>query len=157
MTTPMIVICLLLLSYLAAWVIGGNKKTRFGGILGISLAFFFFGIGHYTHTDAMVAMLPDFVPFRRPIILGTGLLEFAIAGGFLFPATRVFSGVLAVAVLIAFFPSNIYAAVNHTGMGGHVWGPIYLLIRAPLQALLVWWTWFFAIREFGGRISSGSP
>jgi hypothetical protein len=31
-------------------------------------------------------------------------------------------------------------------MGGHTWGPVYLLIRAPLQALLVAWTWWFAVR-----------
>ena len=95
----------------------------------------------------MTLMLPPFVPFARPLILATGLLEFAIALGVLRPTSRRLVGLTAIAVLIAFFPANIYAAINHTGMGGHVWGPVYLLVRAPLQALLIWWTWHFAVRS----------
>jgi len=147
MTTPIIITCILLLPLVAAWVIGGPEKARFGGVLGIAIAFVFFGIGHYAQTNAMIAMLPEFVPFRRSIILATGLLEFAIAIGFLIPSTRKTAGLAAIAVLVGFFPSNIYAAVNHTGMGGHQWGPVYLLIRAPLQALLVGWTWYFVVRK----------
>lgn len=119
MTIPVIILCLLLLPLLAAWVIGGPEKARFGGVLGIALAFVFFGIGHYAQTDAMVAMLPDFVPLRRPLILATGLLEFAIAAGFLFRPTRRQAGVAAISVLVLFFPANVFAAFNYTGMSGH--------------------------------------
>ena len=49
-------------------------------------------------------------------------------------------------MLIAFLPVNIYAAVNRVGMGGHEWGPIYLLIRVPLQFILIGWIWWFAVR-----------
>jgi uncharacterized membrane protein len=146
MTTPIIVICILVLPLLASWVFGGPEKARFGGVLAIAIAFAFFGVGHYAQTNAMVAMLPDIVPFRRSLILATGVLEFAIAAGFLWPATRKLAGLVAVTVLIGSFPANIYAAVNQTGTAGHVWGPVYLLIRAPLQLLLIGWTWWFTIR-----------
>lgn len=147
MTTPIIILCLLLLPVLASWVIGGAEKVRFGGVLGLALAFAFFGLGHFAQTEAMTLMLPPFVPFARPLILATGLLEFAIALGILHPASRRLAGLTAIAVLIAFFPANVYAAITQTGMGGHVWGPVYLLIRAPLQALLIWWVWYFAVRS----------
>ena len=39
MTTPIIILCLLLLPLLASWVIGGGERVRFGGVLGIALAF----------------------------------------------------------------------------------------------------------------------
>lgn len=146
MTTPMIILCLLLLPVIASWVIGGTRKVRFGGVLGIVFAFAFFGIGHFAQTDAMIEMVPPFVPFARPLVLATGLLEFAIALGILVPASRRLVGLTAIAVLIAIFPANIYAAANQTGMGGHVWGPVYLLVRAPLQALLIWWVWYFTVR-----------
>ena len=147
MTTPIIILCLLLLPLLSAWVIGGADKVKFGGVLGITLAFVFFGIGHYAQTDGMVAMLPDFVPLRRPLILATGMLEFAIAAGFLYNPMRRYAGIAAVSVLVLFFPANIFAAFNHIGKGGHQWGPVYLFIRAPLQAILIGWTWYFVVRR----------
>ena len=81
------------------------------------------------------------------MVLATGVLEFAIAAGMLVPATRRLAGLTAIAIFVGFFPLNIYAALNHTGMGGHVWGPEYLLIRFPLQVLLVIWTWMFVVRS----------
>jgi len=146
MITPLIVVSILLFPLVGAGMVGGPDKARFGGLLGISLAFGFFGIGHFIQTDAMVAMLPEVVPARRPLVLLTGLLEIALAIGFMFPRTRKLTGLAAIAVLIGFFPANVYAAFNHTGMGGHVWGPEYLLIRLPLQVLLVAWTWTFVVR-----------
>ena len=62
------------------------------------------------------------------------------------PATRHLAGFAAIAILVLFFPANVYAAFAQVEMGGHAWGPVYLLIRAPLQALLIAWTWWFAVR-----------
>ena len=147
MITPLIVIFILFAPLIGAWIVGGREKIALGGLFGISIAFIFFGIGHYVQTDSMITMLPDIVPARRQIILATGVLEFAIAIGFLVPATRRPAGLAAIAILIGFFPANIYAALNHTGMGGHAWGPEYLLIRFPLQVLLVICTWTFVVRS----------
>jgi len=37
-------------------------------------------------------------------------------------------------------------------MGGHAWGPAYLLIRAPLQLLILGWVYYFVLRNpFGVR------
>ena len=151
MITPIIVVSILLAPLIGAWCVGGNNKARLGGLVGISLAFTFFGAGHFIQTDAMVAMLLDIVPARRPLVLLTGFLELAIAIGLLVPGTRRFAGLAAIIVLISFFPANVYAAFNHTGMGGHIWGPEYLLNRLPLQAVLVFWTWTFVLREDADR------
>ena len=147
MITPLIVLCILLVPLLGASIAGGRDGAALGGILGISAAFIFFGIGHFVQTDAMVAMLPDILPARREIVLTMGVLEFAIAVGFLVPASRRFAGLAAIAVLVGFFPVNVYAAFAHADMGGHAWGPEYLLIRFPLQVLLVAWTWIFVLRS----------
>ena len=86
MTTPTIILCLLLFPFLVARAIGGAEMARLGGILGIALAFAFFGIGHFIQTDAMTEMLPPFVPFATPLVLATGLLELAIAVALVHPA-----------------------------------------------------------------------
>ncbi len=151
MTTPLIILCLLLAPLFVARARGGTGRTRLGGTMGIALAFGFFGIGHFVETEAMTKMLPPLVPFATLLVFATGLLELAIAVGLAYPASRRTVGLLAIGVLVAFFPVNVYAALNHTGMGGHVLGPVYLLIRAPLQALLIWWTWFFVVRNHGTK------
>lgn len=137
MTTPMIILCLLLLPLSAAWVIGGPGSVRFGGVLGLASAFAFFGIGHFTQTEAMIAMLPEFVPFRRSLVHATGVLEIAIATGFLVPSAHRVAGIAAIGVLIGFFPANIYAAFLHTGMGGHAWGPS--ILRSGRHCKHFWW------------------
>jgi uncharacterized membrane protein len=81
-----------------------------------------------------------------PLVYLTGLLEIALALGLALPATRRLAGLAAIAILVLFFPANVYAAFAQVGMGGHAWGPVYLLIRAPLQATLIAWTWWFAVR-----------
>ena len=85
MPTPTIILCLLMLPLLSMLFIGGAERARLGGILGIALAYAFFGIGHFVQTDAMVEMMPSFVPLKRPLVLATGVLELAVAGALLHP------------------------------------------------------------------------
>jgi uncharacterized membrane protein len=94
----------------------------------------------------MAAMLPGFVPARVALVYLTGALEIALAIGIALPATRHLAGLAAIAALVLFFPANVYAAFAHVEMGGHAWGPAYLLVRAPFQMLLMAWTWWFAVR-----------
>ena len=55
-------------------------------------------------------------------------------------------GLTIIGFLVAVFPSNIYAAIRRTDFGRHAAGPRYLLARAPLQLLLIFWTYWFVLR-----------
>jgi uncharacterized membrane protein len=101
----------------------------------------------------MAEMLPAWVPERVLLVYLTGALEFTLAGGFLNEKYSRFTGSLASVILVLFFPVNVYAALNHIPMGGHAWGPVYLLIRAPLQAFILLWIYWFVIRrpDYGKR------
>jgi uncharacterized membrane protein len=94
----------------------------------------------------MVQMLPPWVPAREALIYLTGVMEIAVAIGFFVPRWRRVAGWAAAAMLVAFFPANVYAATNHVPMGGHAWGPVYLLVRAPVQAMILAWVWYFVLR-----------
>ena len=113
----------------------------------IAAVFLFTAIGHFLKTDAMVPMLPAFVPARRTLIYISGAVEVLIAIAFVvFPAPYV--GWAVVLYLIAIFPSNVYAAVQRIPFGGHSIGPRYLLVRFPLQLVLIVWTYWFCVRVF---------
>lgn len=153
MTTPIIVLVLLIGPYLVCRFLGrrrGNATLAdFGGALGLGLAFSFFGVGHFAMTAPMSDMLPSWIPNRTALIYATGLLEFALAGAVVARPSRRAAGWACIGVLVGFFPANVYAAINHIGMGGHAWGPVYLLIRGPLQLLLIFWAYHFAARGRG--------
>ncbi|MGD8340677.1 MAG: hypothetical protein PVH89_07830 [Gammaproteobacteria bacterium] len=160
MTTPLIILGILLLPWGAAQVLvwtGRPVDRRIGGVIGLSIAFVFFGAGHFVQTQPMTEMLPPWIPYRVAIIYLTGIFEWALAVGLLFPRTRRASGYACISILVLFFPANIYAAVNSIGMGGHLWGPMYLLIRGPLQILLVGWAYWFTVREIPGERARSYP
>jgi uncharacterized membrane protein len=148
MITPTIMLVIMTAPWLAVRSLGrpgSSEKHQTAGAVGLGMLFVFTGAGHFLQTEAMAEMLLPFVPARVPLVYATGLLEWAIALGFFVPRWRFAAGVVAATVLIAFFPANVYAAFAHVPFGGHEWGPVYLLIRAPLQLAIILWTWRFAI------------
>ena len=38
-------------------------------------------------------------------------------------------------------------AIRRVDMGGHNLGPMYLLVRVPLQLILIGWVYWFAVRR----------
>ena len=160
MTAPAIMLALLAEPYLALTVLGRlfgrevlDRPTR--GCLGLALVFLFTGVGHFIQTEPMAAMMPPWTPAATALIYITGVIEILAAVAVVAPKTRQVVGWGLVAMLVCFLPVNIYAAVNRVGMGGHLWGPVYLLIRVPLQLLLIWWVWRFAIQRKVGSGASG--
>jgi uncharacterized membrane protein len=97
----------------------------------------------------MVQMLPSWVPARELLVYATGVFEIAIAVALFFQRSRRAGAWAAGVALLAFFPANVYAALQHAPMGGHAWGPVYLLVRAPLQLFILWWIWTLVLRSPG--------
>jgi uncharacterized membrane protein len=116
------------------------------GLIALAALFVFTGVSHFVFTESMEQMVPPpFPPVAT--VWATGVLEILGGIGLLIPRTSKLAAWCLFAFLVAVFPANIYAAVNHTGLGGHVDGPAYLWQRAPLQVMLLVWTWQFGIRR----------
>ena len=151
MTTPLLMLLFLMVPYIVIRICAALTRRDIDGrgaaALGLGLLFLFTGSGHFLQTEPMPQMLPPWVPARRLLVYATGVLECAIAVGFLVPQARHFTGWVAAGMLVVFLPVNIYAAIHHIPMGGHAWGPVYLLIRAPLQVLIVVWVYWFTIKQ----------
>lgn len=139
MTTPIVMLLLLATPWLLS-------RTRAAGSIGLGLVFLFTGAGHFLETAAMAQMLPPWVPARVPLVHVTGVLELGLGAAFFVPSLRRRAGLAAAFLLLAFLPVNVYAALERVPMGGHAWGPGYLLVRVPLQAILLAWTWWFTLR-----------
>ena len=158
MTTPLIMVAILAVPVLIVWRLrsfGLQISLGTAGVIGLVLVLLFTASGHFVTPEPMAEMLPPFVPWRLPLIYLTGVLEIALALGIALPATRRLAGLATIATLVLFFPANVYAALAQVEMGGHAWGPVYLLIRAPLQALPIAWTWWFAVRPPASTAGNG--
>jgi uncharacterized membrane protein len=158
MTTPILMLLLMTAPYAIVRCLSAVTHRDYdlqrAAAVGLALLFVFTSIGHFNQTEPMSQMLPSWVPARVPLVYATGVLEFAIAVGFLTVKTRRFTGWVAAAVLVLFFPANVYAALNYVPMGGHAWGPSYLLIRAPVQLIILVWVYWFTIKPLRGRKAS---
>ncbi|EAR07343.1 hypothetical protein [Reinekea blandensis] len=144
MITPLIILLLLVAPGLLAWVLspslGLTAWSSQRRAYGLGLCFVFFGIGHFAQTNGMVAMLPEFVPARRELVWLTGAGEWLVALGLFTTRFQRVATLAGLAMFVGFFPANVWAAWQQTGLGGHQWGLVYLWIRAPLQAILIVWS-----------------
>jgi uncharacterized membrane protein len=150
LTTPVLILAILVVPFAAVRLIAWRRPVidpDIGGVIGLIAAFIFFGMGHFVQTEPMAEMLPPWAPRRIAVTYATGILEWVLAAGLWNAGTRRLSGWACIVVLAAFFPANIYAAIHSVGMGGHQWGPAYLLVRAPVQVVLIGWAYWFAVRE----------
>ena len=146
----LIILGTLLLPYLILTAVDGRGRWLQPGLRGrisLSLVFLFTGLGHFIQPESMAQMLPPWVPLRVMIIYITGVLELAAAVGLLVPGLWRITGICLMMFLILVLPANVYAAINRVEMGGHSVGPVYLLIRVPLQLILIGWTYWFAVRQ----------
>lgn len=113
---------------------------------GAGFLFLFTASGHFIQIGPMAQMLPSWVPAPEALVVATGVLEIAIGAGFFFERTRTLAAWSAIAVLVLFFPANVHAAIERVPFGGHAWGPVYLMVRFPLQVAIVAWIWAFVLR-----------
>lgn len=148
MVTPLITLSLLVGPYLLGRARGGRADGL--GRVGLALLFLFTGIGHFLAPGQLALMLPGWVPQRMTLVFASGVLEIAVGLGAFLPRTRRIAGWLIIVMMVCFLPVNIYAAAIRAPVGGHAWGPVYLLIRVPLQVLIAWWSYRFAARGEAG-------
>lgn len=99
--------------------------------------------------EPYVAILPPALPWPEALVYISGAAELAGALGILFRGTRRFAAAGLIALLVAVFPANIFAALHGMQISG--WDvPEWLLwARLPLQAVLIAWVYLACWRADG--------
>ncbi|WP_052595335.1 hypothetical protein [Aureispira sp. CCB-QB1] len=130
-----------------------KKNQRFrialSARIALSIMLCFTAIAHFVFTEGMAMMLPAIVPFKIPIVYGTGLLEIGAAVMLHIPKYQKAIAWFLLGFFILLLPANINAAIlevdyQNGTYDGH--GVAYLWFRIPLQVLFILWTYFSAIR-----------
>ena len=108
----------------------------------LAVGFVIAGLNHFRDPGFYLVMMPPVLPFHLALIYISGVLE--VLGGLLVlpPATRRAAGWGLIALLVAVFPANIYAAVAHVQLPGTPITPLLLWLRLPFQGVFIAWVYF---------------
>ena len=107
----------------------------------LAALFAFAGTMHFVIPASYERIMPPYVPFPREMVLLSGACEVAGGVGLLVPRVRRWAGIGLVALLLAVWPANLQMLLNARAADAAAWWQVLLLLRLPLQILLMWWVW----------------
>lgn len=103
--------------------------------------YFLAGINHFRKPGFYVRIIPPF--FKNPILLNkiSGAAEILLAVFLCVPVTSSLAAWGIILLLVAIFPANVYMYTNReASLGFPKW---LLLMRLPLQILLIAWAYHY--------------
>jgi uncharacterized membrane protein len=124
----------------------GEYDYAQAGKIAMSVMLIFASFGHFFYYNGMTMMLPDFIPFKRAVVVLTGVIEIAAAIGFLVQSVQQLTAIMLIIFFIVILPANIKAALKNIDYQKASYegpGVRYLWLRVPLQLFFIAWVWFF--------------
>ncbi|MEL1252705.1 DoxX family protein [Flavobacterium sp. DGU38] len=101
------------------------------------------GINHFRVPEVYLKIIPSYFPNPKLLNILSGAAEVILGFLLTFPFSKHFAAWGIIAVLIAVFPANIYMYQNRkASFGLPKW---ILLLRMPLQLLLVLWAYQYTL------------
>lgn len=107
----------------------------------MALLYIVAGFNHFRNPRLYLKIIPPF--FRNPKLLNalSGFAEIALGILLCFVPTMPYAAWGIIALLVAVFPANVYMVTNEkAGFGLPRW---LLLLRLPLQILLIMWAYMY--------------
>lgn len=117
------------------------RALKFAALGLVVLFFAIGGVAHFVATETFVRIVPPWVPFPRPVVYLTGVLELLGAVGVCRPRWRRAAGLGLMALTVCVTPANVYMWLNPTLFPDA--SPAFLLWRLPAQLALlglIWWS-----------------
>jgi uncharacterized membrane protein len=108
----------------------------------LAAMFVFTAVSHFaprTRAD-LIRMVPPAFPAPALLVTLTGIVELAGAAGLMVPSLARPSAYALMALLIAMFPANVFAARRALTIGGRPATP--LAVRLPMQVFWIAALWF---------------
>jgi uncharacterized membrane protein len=105
----------------------------------MALLYVYAGFNHLANPEFYLAIIPPELPNPEWLNLVSGLAEIVLGVFLLEPRTRVYAAWGTIALLVAVFPANLYAAEQRLGTDS----PIAHQLRLAFQAVLIVWAWWY--------------
>ena len=107
------------------------------------LAVFFIVAGclHFIYPAHYMKVMPPWLPAHLTLVLVSGGFEIAGGVGVLIPTVRRMAGLGLILLSLAVLPANVQMLLNAQAEGVGIGGLVLLVLRLPLQFLLIYWIW----------------
>lgn len=112
----------------------GRRRLRYG----LAAIYLFIGVVHLVATDAMLPLMPDWVPEPCLVIQATGLCELAGAIGLLTGRFRRAAAIGLALYAVCVYPANLKHAFEHIHVAGIPDSWWYHGPRLAFQPVFVW-------------------
>lgn len=107
----------------------------------LGIMFFGAGVYHFVNPMMYVRMMPDYLPLHLELVYLSGAIEIALAILFFIPRFHRLAAWGMIGLMVAVFPAHIhmymhpdrYPEIPH----------IALMLRIPMQGVLIWWAWLY--------------
>ena len=109
-------------------------------LVAIGLLFIAAGVGHFTHAEFFVDIMPPYLPLHLELVYLSGVFEILGGVGLWIGRARPLAAIGLVALLFAVYPANIHMAMNPEAFPDAP--PIALYLRLPMQFVLMGWLWW---------------
>ncbi|MEK6303738.1 MAG: DoxX family protein [Acidobacteriota bacterium] len=115
----------------------------------LAVFFVFGGVNHFRNPSFYLGMMPPYLPWHLPLVYVSGVFEMLFGLMLMIPKLTRLAAWGLILLLIAIFPANIYMA-QHPAL--FPWtSPTFLLIRLPLQLVLLGCAYWFTRPERGAQ------
>ena len=107
------------------------------------LALFFIVAGclHFVFPANYMRVMPPWLPAHLSLVLVSGGFEILGGIGVLLPRVRRIAGIGLILLSLAVLPANVQMWLNAQAAGSALGWQVVLLLRLPLQLLLIYWIW----------------
>ena len=143
---PLIVLLVVFVfAFFAIKIFAHRNDYAWAARIAMSGMLVFTAIGHFAFPKGMSMMMPDFIPFKLPVIYATGMLEITAAIGLQIQGMISTTGFWLIVFFVLILPANVYAAMKHVDYqkaNNEGKGLQYLLFRVPLQIFYIGWVYF---------------
>ncbi len=126
---------------------GGRLSLSFIGRVSMAVMLVVTGVAHFTNTQQMIDIMPDFIPAKREMIYFTGVCELLAVVGLIWNKTARLASIMLIIFFVLILPANIAGSLKEVQFAGMEYGAMYLLFRIPLQVFFIWWVWYFGVRR----------
>ena len=118
-------------------------------LLYIMAGFYIFaGYNHLANPEFYLAIMPPNLPEPELLNVISGLAEIVLGVFLLDPRTRALAAWGTIALLVAVFPANVYAATANIGPDGPGSGAgTANWIRLPFQIVFIAWAWWYTLPQ----------
>lgn len=113
----------------------------------LAAVFVIAGVLHFAIPGPYERIIPPWLPHPRALVLLSGAFQITGGLGVLLPRTRRAAGWGLILLLLAVWPANVQMLLNARASSAPAAAQALLLLRIPLQLLLIWWVWRSCVRS----------